>query len=130
MNLFRAFQADIAEIIADLTKSGDLPEGLDTANITVEPPRDPSHGDISTNAAMVLAKPAGMKPRDIATLIAPGIEALDGEIGKLEEALADGDLYTKNPARFAQLTAALDKARAEKDAAEERWLELAEMVEG
>ncbi|MBO6948710.1 MAG: arginine--tRNA ligase [Rhodospirillales bacterium] len=78
MNLFRAFQADIAEIIADLTKSGDLPEGLDTANITVEPPRDPSHGDISTNAAMVLAKPAGMKPRDIATLIAPGIEALDG----------------------------------------------------
>lgn len=78
MNLFRAFQADIAEIIADLSKSGDLPEGLDTANITVEPPRDPSHGDISTNAAMVLAKAAGMKPRDIAALIAPGIEALDG----------------------------------------------------
>lgn len=78
MNLFRAFQADIAEIIGDLAKSGDLPEGLDPANITVEPPRDPSHGDISTNAAMVLAKPAGMKPRDIAALIAPGIEALDG----------------------------------------------------
>lgn len=78
MNLFRAFQTDIAEIIADLAKSGDLPEDLDTTNITVEPPRDPSHGDISTNAAMVLAKPAGMKPRDIATLIAPGIEALDG----------------------------------------------------
>lgn len=78
MNLFRAFQTDIAEIIADLAKSGDLPEDLDTTNITVEPPRDPSHGDISTNAAMVLAKPAGMKPRDIAALIAPGIEALDG----------------------------------------------------
>lgn len=78
MNLFRAFQTDIAEIIADLAKSGDLPEDLDATNITVEPPRDPSHGDISTNAAMVLAKPAGMKPRDIAALIAPGIEALDG----------------------------------------------------
>ncbi len=78
MNLFRAFQTDIAAIIADLAKSGDLPENLDTTNITVEPPRDPSHGDISTNAAMVLAKPAGMKPRDIAALIAPGIEALDG----------------------------------------------------
>jgi hypothetical protein len=47
-------------------------------------------------------------------LLPARIEALDGEIGKLEEALADGDLYTKNPARFAQLTAALDKARAEK----------------
>lgn len=78
MNLFRAFQADIAKIIDGLAKSGELPEGLDTANITVEPPRDPSHGDISTNAAMVLAKPAGMKPRDIAALLAPGIEALDG----------------------------------------------------
>ena len=47
-----------------------------------------------------------------------------------EAALADPDLYTKNPARFAALTASLDKTRAEKDAAEERWLELAEMVEG
>ena len=76
MNLFKAFQADIAEFIDGLVKAGDLPDGLDTSRITVEPPRDPSHGDISTNAAMVLAKPAGMKPRDIAALIAPGIEAL------------------------------------------------------
>jgi len=63
-------------------------------------------------------------------LLPARIEALDGDIAKLEAALADGDLYAQNPARFAQLTAALDKARAEKDAAEERWLELAEMVEG
>jgi len=76
MNLFKAFQADIAEFIDGLVKAGDLPDGLDTSRITVEPPRDPSHGDISTNAAMVLAKPAGMKPRDVAALIAPGIEAL------------------------------------------------------
>jgi arginyl-tRNA synthetase len=77
MNLFRAFQADIAEIIESLIRNGDLPDGIDTSKITVEPPRDPSHGDISTNAAMVLAKPAGMKPRDVAALIAPGIAALD-----------------------------------------------------
>ncbi|WDF71155.1 ABC-F family ATP-binding cassette domain-containing protein [Novosphingobium sp. KACC 22771] len=63
-------------------------------------------------------------------LLPARIEALDGEIAKLEAALVDGDLYTQNPGRFAQLTAALDKARAEKDASEERWLELAEMVEG
>lgn len=76
MNLFRQFQSDISGIIEKLSSDGALPDELDTSNITVEPPRDPSHGDISTNAAMVLAKPAGMKPRDIAALIAPGIEAL------------------------------------------------------
>ena len=58
------------------------------------------------------------------------IEALDAEITRTEAALADPALYTANPAKFAQLTAALDKARAEKDAAEERWLDLAEQVEG
>jgi len=58
------------------------------------------------------------------------IAVLEGEMAKFEAELANGDLYTKNPARFAALTAALDKARAEKEAAEERWLELAEMVEG
>jgi ATP-binding cassette subfamily F protein uup len=58
------------------------------------------------------------------------VEELSAEIAKLETALHDADLYSKNPARFAQLTAVLDKARADKDAAEERWLELAEMVEG
>ena len=63
-------------------------------------------------------------------LLPARIEELDAEIVKLEAALADADLYSKNPARFAQFTAALDKARADKDAAEERWLELAEMAEG
>ena len=45
---------------------GVLPEGTDTSRIGVEPPRDASHGDITTNAAMLLAKPAGLKPRDLA----------------------------------------------------------------
>lgn len=78
MNLFRAFQGDIIAIVEKLAKVGSLPEGLDTSRITVEPPRDASHGDISTNAAMLLAKPAGMKPRDIAEMIAPEIGALKG----------------------------------------------------
>src|SRR5690606_25137481 len=60
----------------------------------------------------------------------PGrIEAIEAAIARDEAALSDGDLYTKNPERFAALSAAIEKARAEKDAAEERWLELAEMVE-
>ncbi|MBU6394813.1 MAG: ATP-binding cassette domain-containing protein [Sphingomonadales bacterium] len=58
------------------------------------------------------------------------IAELEKLIARDEAALADPELYTKNPTRFAALTASLDKARAEKDAAEERWLELAEMVEG
>ncbi len=61
----------------------------------------------------------------------PGrIEALDAEIERDEAALADPSLYTRDPAKFAALTGAIAKARADKDAAEERWLELAEMVEG
>jgi ABC transport system ATP-binding/permease protein len=60
----------------------------------------------------------------------PGrIEALEAAIARDEEALHDPDLYTGDPARFASLTAAIEKARAERDEAEHRWLELAEQVE-
>lgn len=83
MNLFRIFQDHIDDIIAKLVASGGLPKGLDTSRISVDPPRDASHGDISSNAAMVLAKPAGMNPRAIAALIAPEIEKLPG-VSKVE----------------------------------------------
>jgi arginyl-tRNA synthetase len=53
-----------------LTAAGVLPAGIDQSRITVEPPRDPAHGDMATNAAMVLAKDAGKKPRDLAQAIA------------------------------------------------------------
>lgn len=70
-----AFAAHLADVLDALEKEGSLPAGLPRANVTVEPPRDPSHGDLATNAAMVLAKPAGTNPR-----------ALAGQIsGKLEE---------------------------------------------
>jgi arginyl-tRNA synthetase len=62
MNLFNHFR-DI--VIAELAAIG-LPAGLDTTRIAVEPPRDPAHGDIATNAAMVLAKPARLAPRALA----------------------------------------------------------------
>ena len=70
MTLYPRFAAHIADALATLEREGDLPAGLSTAAVTVEPPRDASHGDLATNAAMVLAKPAGMKPRDIATQLA------------------------------------------------------------
>jgi len=60
----------------------------------------------------------------------PGrIEELEAQIARDEAALHDPDLYARDPKRFAALTAAIEKARAERDAAEERWLELAELVE-
>ena len=62
-------------------------------------------------------------------LLPERIDELEGEIARDEDILADPDLYARDPERFAQLTAAIDRARAERDAAEERWLELAEQVE-
>ncbi|SDE17695.1 arginine--tRNA ligase [Limimaricola pyoseonensis] len=66
MNLFTDIRALVLDTLDAMTRDGALPEGLDTAAVTVEPPRDPAHGDMATNAAMVLAKPAKSKPRDIA----------------------------------------------------------------
>ena len=62
-------------------------------------------------------------------LLPDRIHALEAQIARDEEALHDPDLYARDPARFAALTAAIDKARAERDEAEHRWLELAEKVE-
>ncbi|MCB2062465.1 MAG: ABC transporter ATP-binding protein, partial [Novosphingobium sp.] len=62
-------------------------------------------------------------------LLPARIEELEAAIARDEAALADPDLYTRDPARFTALTEALEQARADKDAAEERWLELAEMIE-
>lgn len=75
--LFHIFQNHIDAILDDLTEAGTLPAGIDRSNVTLEPPRDPSHGDLSTNAAMVLSKAAGMKPRDLAEKIAEKLAVLD-----------------------------------------------------
>ncbi|MFM5930155.1 MAG: ABC-F family ATP-binding cassette domain-containing protein [Novosphingobium sp.] len=63
-------------------------------------------------------------------LLPARVEELNAQIARDEAALSDPALYTRDPAKFAALTKAIEAARAEKDAAEERWLELAELVEG
>ena len=70
MNLFADIRLAVTAAVAVLQAMGTLPSGLDLAAITVEPPRDASHGDMATNAAMVLAKPAGMAPKVIADALA------------------------------------------------------------
>jgi arginyl-tRNA synthetase len=76
MNLFRHFQDRLAVALAELAAAGLLPEGLDAARVAVEPPREAAHGDVSTNAALVLGKAAGMKPRDLASLLRDKLAAL------------------------------------------------------
>ena len=70
MNLFSDLRGTVIAALTQMQSEGALPEGLDFANVAVEPPRDPLHGDMATNAAMVLAKPAKRKPRDIAEALA------------------------------------------------------------
>uniref|UniRef100_UPI003561E32B arginine--tRNA ligase n=1 Tax=Paracoccus seriniphilus TaxID=184748 RepID=UPI003561E32B len=70
MNLFTDLRGVVVEALDQMSLAGELPAGLDYRNVAVEPPRDPAHGDMATNAAMVLAKPAGMKPREIADKLA------------------------------------------------------------
>jgi len=77
MNIHQSFLADIRAAIQALAADGTLPADLDTSRISVEPPREASHGDIATNAALVLAKAAQMKPRDIADALGTRLETLD-----------------------------------------------------
>ncbi|MBK0398403.1 arginine--tRNA ligase [Limibaculum sp. M0105] len=75
MNLFADIRTLVTDCLATLVAEGLLPDGLDLSNVAVEPPRDAAHGDMATNAAMVLAKPAGKKPREIAEALVPHLAA-------------------------------------------------------
>ncbi|MEO5809567.1 MAG: arginine--tRNA ligase, partial [Sphingomicrobium sp.] len=78
MSLYARYSALLDGALEALVADGALPSGLNRKAVAVEPPRDPSHGDLATNAAMVLAKAAGTNPRALAALIAPKLEALPG----------------------------------------------------
>ena len=75
MNLFAHIRTLVGETLGALADEGALPSGLDLAGVTVEPPRDPAHGDMATNAAMVLAEEGGRKPREMAEMLAPRVAA-------------------------------------------------------
>ena len=77
MNLFAHFQGVVASAVETLVAQGKLPSGLDYSKLTTEPPRDATHGDVAVNAAMVLAKPAGLNPRAIADMLVPLLAADD-----------------------------------------------------
>lgn len=83
MNVFTHFRGVVEGALDGLATSGALPADLDYKNLTVEPPRDAAHGDLATNAAMVLSKQAKSNPRALAGLLAPALEATD-EIASVE----------------------------------------------
>src|SRR6266481_5098379 len=78
MNVFTLFTAHVRSAIEALAAAGAFPRPPDLERVVVEPPRDAAHGDLATNAAMALAKDAGLKPRDLA-------ERLAAELGKLPQ---------------------------------------------
>lgn len=86
MTLFSRFSDHIGAALDALAARDALPGGLDRGAISVEPPRDPAHGDVATNAAMVLAKPAGMNPRALADLLVAEL----GALGEVTEASVAG----------------------------------------
>lgn len=98
MNVFVLVEARVIEALGALQASGRLPADLDMGAVAVETPRDPTHGDLACNAAMVLAKAAKMKPRDIADALAAEL-AKDADIAKAEVA-GPGFLNLRMSPRF------------------------------
>lgn len=99
MNLFETFSARITGALTQLAERGAIPSGLSFARVVVEPTRDPAHGDLATNAAMVLAKDAGTNPRALAGLLIEEL-ARDPEVVKAEIAGPGFINLTLQPAVF------------------------------
>ena len=89
MNIFFFFETAFQTIIDKLTADDLLPKNLDVSRVVFELPREASHGDLATNAAMVLAKQVGSPPRDLAKLFADELKAIDG--------VTDVKIYTFTP---------------------------------
>jgi arginyl-tRNA synthetase len=85
VTLYARFVAHVDAVLDTLEAEGALAPGVERGAVAVEPPRDPAHGDLATNAAMVLAKRAGTNPRALAEAIVPKLQALD-EVASAEVA--------------------------------------------
>jgi len=77
MDLFYTVKQHVLSELESMVAAGELPSGLDMTSVSVEPPRDPLHGDMATNAAMVLYKIAKKNPRVIAQTLADRLSNLD-----------------------------------------------------
>ncbi len=78
MNIFKDYQDKITTVLEQMIAAGELPAGTDLSRVKVEPPKDVSHGDMATNAAMVLSKAAGKNPRQLGEALAEKLRAVAG----------------------------------------------------
>src|ERR1700758_741305 len=101
LHLFADVLARVHAICAPLAREGTWRAGIYFSRVVVEPPRDASHGDMATNAAMVLAKEAKAKPRDLAEQIAERLRA-DALIAKVDVAGPGFINLTLKPAAWAE----------------------------
>ncbi len=83
MNVFAEIKTLVLDCLAQMQDAGDLPSALDFTPITVEPPRDKLHGDMATNAALVLGKACGQNPRELADKLATRLRD-DGRIANID----------------------------------------------
>src|SRR5262245_45690578 len=108
MNVFAHVEERVAAALEALKQDGVLPADLALPKVEVETPRDPTHGDLSSNAALVLAKPARMKPRDIAEKLKAKLES-DPDIASVEIAGPGFLNLTMKPAVWQRLVGAILK---------------------
>ena len=106
MNLFALFERRVAAALERLEAAGKIPAGLDAGRVVVEPPRDASHGDLATNAALTLAKEARMNPRALADLLAADLRE-DPRVEKAEVAGPGFINLTLAPAIYHDLVRAI-----------------------
>ena len=111
MTLYARFAAHLDSILDSLEGEGALAPGIDRKAVAVEPPRDPAHGDLATNAAMVLARKAGTNPRALAELIAPRLAALDEVAGAEVAGPGFINIRLVSPVWHDELRAIIDEGR-------------------
>ena len=81
MNIFEYFETEFTSILTRLAEQSVLPRDFDASRVVFELPRDVSHGDLATNAAMILSKPAQKSPRDLAAILVAEFAKIDGVVG-------------------------------------------------
>ncbi|RTL67884.1 MAG: arginine--tRNA ligase [Hyphomicrobiales bacterium] len=106
MNVYATVREWVLDGLARMQAAGDLAQGLDMRNVEVSPPREASHGDLASNAAMVLAKAAGKKPRDIADRLAKELAA-HPQVARVEVAGPGFLNLTLHPAFWHAVVAAI-----------------------
>src|SRR5215468_2666898 len=106
MNVYALVHGRILDALKALQAEGALPPGLDFGNVEVAPPRDAAHGDLASNAALVLAKAAKMQPRAIAELATGKLRA-DADVATVDVAGAGFLNLTFRPAFWQRVVAAI-----------------------